>query len=56
VKKRTVYRLLLILVVALAVVYTLGVIGLVPFAWSEYITVFMVILFFVLRFSKGSRA
>ena len=52
-ERKTVYRVLLVIVIILAVIFTLGVIGIVPFVWSEYITVFMVILFFVLRFSKG---
>jgi hypothetical protein len=55
-KRRTAYRILLVVVVILTVVFTLGVIGVVPFRWSEYITVFMVLLFFALRFSKGSPA
>ncbi|WP_456421665.1 hypothetical protein [Thermococcus sp.] len=55
-KKKTLYRVLLVIVVVLAVVYTLGVIGIVPFRWSEYITVFMVVLFFALRLNRGSRA
>jgi len=48
-ERKTAYRLLLVLVLVLAVVYTLGIVGIVPFTWSEYITVFMVILFFALR-------
>ena len=55
-EKKTLYRVLLIIVVILAVVYTLGVIGVVPFRWSEYITLFMVVLFFALRLNRGPRA
>ena len=55
-ERRTAYRVLLVIVIILAVIFTLGVIGVVPFVWSEYITVFMVILFFVLRFSKGAQS
>ncbi|WP_297535925.1 hypothetical protein [Thermococcus sp.] len=55
-ERKTVYRILLVIVIVLAVIFTLGVIGIVPFVWSEYITVFMVILFFVLRFSKGAQS
>ena len=55
-KKKTLYRVLLVIVVVLAVVYTLGVIGIVPFRWSEYITAFMVVLFFALRLNRGSQA
>ncbi|WP_297516734.1 hypothetical protein [Thermococcus sp.] len=55
-ERRTAYRVLLVIVIILAVIFTLGVIGVVPFVWSEYITVFMVILFFALRFSKGAQS
>lgn len=55
-ERKTAYRILLLIVLLLAVVYTLGVIGVVPFRWSEYITIFMVLLFIALRFSKGSQA
>ncbi|WP_167728500.1 hypothetical protein [Thermococcus sp. 9N3] len=55
-ERKTVYRVLLVIVIILAVIFTLGVIDIVPFVWSEYITVFMVILFFVLRFSKGAQS
>ncbi|WP_457743027.1 hypothetical protein [Thermococcus sp.] len=51
-ERKTVYRILLVVVVILAIIFTLGVMGIVPFVWSEYITVFMVILFFALRFTK----
>ncbi|WP_297479695.1 hypothetical protein [Thermococcus sp.] len=54
-EKKTVYRVLLAIVIILAIIFTLGVVGIVPFVWSEYITVFMVILFFALRFSKGAQ-
>ena len=55
-KRKTVYRILLLIVLLLAVVYTFGVIGVVPFRWSEYITIFMVLRFIALRFSKGPQA
>ncbi len=55
-ERKTVYRVLLLIVLLLAVVYTFGVIGVVPFRWSEYITIFMVLLFIALRFSKGPQA
>jgi len=48
-ERKTVYRLLLILVLVLTVFYTLGLVGVVPFRVSYYITVFMIILFVVLR-------
>ncbi|WP_297499406.1 hypothetical protein [Thermococcus sp.] len=55
-ERKTAYRVLLLIVVLLAVVYTLGIVGLVPFRWSEYITLFMVLLFILLRINKGSQA
>ncbi|WP_173866232.1 hypothetical protein [Thermococcus henrietii] len=55
-ERKMVYRVLLVVVIILAVIFTLGVVGVVPFVWSEYITVFMVILFFALRFSKGAQS
>jgi len=57
-EKKSLYRILLAIVLILTVVYTLGILGLVPFDWSYYITIFMIILFFALklhdRFSKAS--
>ncbi|WP_297463341.1 hypothetical protein [Thermococcus sp.] len=51
-KKRTFYRILLAVVLVLTFVYTLGVLGVVPFEWSYYITIFMIVLFFYLRLDK----
>ncbi|WP_167891965.1 hypothetical protein [Thermococcus sp. MAR1] len=51
-ERKTFYRILLVIVIILTVIYTLGIIGLVPFQWSYYITVFMIILFLVLRIEK----
>ncbi|WP_167895007.1 hypothetical protein [Thermococcus sp. M36] len=48
-EKRTFYRILLAIVLVLAVVYTMGIMGLVPFQWSYYITIFMIVLFLYLR-------
>ncbi|WP_297418019.1 hypothetical protein [Thermococcus sp.] len=48
-EKKSLYRILLVLVIFLAVIYTLGVIGLIPFKWSYYITIFMIVLFFYLK-------
>ncbi len=54
-EKKTLYRLLLAFVLILTVVYTLGIIGVVPFEWSYYITIFMILLFFVLKLvNRGS--
>lgn len=53
-EKKQAYRILLVIVILLAVLYTLGVVGILPFEVSEVVTVFMVVLFFVLRF-KGKK-
>ena len=54
-ERKTFYRLLLALVIVLTVVYTLGILGAVPFEWSYYITIFMIALFFYLRLEKMLR-
>ncbi|MCD6373117.1 MAG: hypothetical protein J7L37_06195 [Thermococcus sp.] len=54
-ERKTLYRVLLVIVLALTVVYTMGIIGIVPFQWSYYITIFMIILFFYLKLEKMSR-
>ena len=51
-ERRTLYRILLAVVLVLAVVYTMGIMGLVPFEWSYYITIFMIVLFVALRLEK----
>ncbi|WP_258084539.1 hypothetical protein [Thermococcus thermotolerans] len=51
-EKRTFYRILLAIVLILAVVYTMGIMGLVPFQWSYYITIFMIVLFIYLKIEK----
>ncbi|WCN27265.1 MULTISPECIES: hypothetical protein [Thermococcus] len=51
-EKKQAYRILLVIVILLAVLYTLGVVGILPFEVSEVVTVFMVVLFFVLRFKE----
>lgn len=48
-EKKSLYRILLALVLVLTVVYTLGIMGLIPFRWSYYITIFMIVLFFALK-------
>ncbi len=48
-EKKSLYRILLALVLVLTVVYTLGIMGLIPFRWSYYITIFMIALFFALK-------
>ena len=54
-EKKTVYRFLLAVVLILAVIYTLGIMGVVPFEWSYYITIFMILLFFALKIiNRGS--
>ncbi len=51
-ERKTFYRVLLAIVLVLTVVYTLGIMGVIPFQWSYYITIFMIILFFYLRLDK----
>ncbi len=51
-ERKTFYRILLAVVLVLAVIYTMGIMGLVPFAWSYYITIFMIVLFIALRLEK----
>ncbi len=54
-EKKTLYRLLLPLVLLLTIVYTLGIMGVVSFEWSYYITIFMIFLFFALKlFNRAS--
>jgi len=48
-EKKTVYRILLAVVLLLTGIYTLGILGVVPFQWSYYITIFMLFLFFALK-------
>jgi len=47
--RKSVYRMLLVLVVALTVVYTLGLLGVIPFIYSTYVTIFFLLLFVILR-------
>ncbi|AEK72369.1 membrane protein [Thermococcus sp. 4557] len=54
-ERKTFYRILLVIVLVLTVVYTLGIMGVIPFRWSYYITIFMIILFFYLKLDKMSR-
>ncbi|WP_198300124.1 hypothetical protein [Thermococcus siculi] len=54
-EKKTFYRILLAIVLVLTVVYTLGIMGVIPFQWSYYITIFMIILFFYLKLDKMSK-
>ncbi|AJC72060.1 membrane protein [Thermococcus guaymasensis DSM 11113] len=48
-ERKTAYRFLLLLVLILTVFYTLGLVGVIPFEVSYYITIFMIILFVLLR-------
>ena len=54
--KRELYRILLAIVLVLTVVYTLGILGVVPFEWSYYITIFMIVLFFALKLGRFNKA
>lgn len=49
-ERKRVYRILLVLVLFLTVLYTLGLVGVLPFEVSYYITIFMLVLFVLLRF------
>ncbi|SEV93134.1 hypothetical protein [Thermococcus thioreducens] len=51
-ERRRVYRILLVIVLILTVIYTMGIMGLVPFQWSYYITIFMIVLFIYLKIEK----
>ena len=53
-RRRTLYRGLLVLVAFLVFLYTLGVAGFIPFRVSYYITLFLILLFFLLRW-EGRR-
>ena len=54
-ERKTFYRILLAIVVILTIIYTLGIMGLIPFQWSYYITLFMIVLFIYLRLEKRLR-
>jgi len=53
-RRRTLYRGLLVLVAFLVFLYTLGVAGFIPFRVSYYITLFLILLFVLLRW-EGRR-
>ncbi|WP_198300028.1 hypothetical protein [Thermococcus sp. P6] len=48
-ERRTFYRVLLVIVLILALIYTLGIVGVLPFELSYYITIIMIMLFLYLR-------
>ncbi|WP_198361930.1 hypothetical protein [Thermococcus gorgonarius] len=48
-ERKTAYRVLLFLVLILTAAYTLGLVGVLPFRVSYYITIFMILLFLILR-------
>ncbi|WP_200956746.1 hypothetical protein [Thermococcus barophilus] len=50
--KKEHYRILLIVVLALAFIYTLGLAGILPFAVSYYITILFIFLFLFLRWES----
>lgn len=54
-ERKTLYRLLLPLVLILAALYTLGLVGKVPFSVSYYITIFFIFLFIFLRWEERLR-
>ncbi|WP_169791813.1 hypothetical protein [Thermococcus celericrescens] len=55
-ERKTFYRILLVIVLVLTVVYTMGIMGVIPFQWSYYITIFMIILYFFLLKASPFRA
>ena len=50
--KKEHYRMLLVLVLILSAIYTLGLVGVLPFAVSYYITILFIFLFLFLRWQK----
>ncbi|ACJ16032.1 hypothetical membrane protein [Thermococcus onnurineus NA1] len=54
-ERKTFYRLLLVVVLILTLIYTLGLMGVVPFEASYYITLFMLMLFIYLRLDAKAR-
>ncbi len=54
-ERKRVYRILLILVLFLTLLYTLGLIGMVPFRVSYYITLLMILIFVALRSEARGR-
>jgi predicted RND superfamily exporter protein len=54
-ERKRLYRLLLPVVIILATLYTLGIMGVLPFAISYYITIFMIFLFIFLRWEARMR-
>ncbi|WP_297438384.1 hypothetical protein [Thermococcus sp.] len=54
-ERKHAYRLMLSIVLVLAFFYTLGLFGIIPFRVSYYITLFMLVLFVILRIEYHSR-
>jgi len=48
-ERKMVYRVLLVLVLFLTFLYTLGLLGVVPFRMSYYITILFIFIFIALR-------
>ncbi|MDI3475766.1 MAG: hypothetical protein PWQ79_832 [Thermococcaceae archaeon] len=54
-ERKTLYRILLPIVLVLAILYTLGLVGVIPFEVSYRITIFFLILFVLLRWEQRKR-
>ncbi|WP_048147102.1 hypothetical protein [Pyrococcus abyssi] len=54
-EKKKLYRFLLVVVLILTAIYTLGILGYLPFSVSYYITLFFMILFLWLRLYERLR-
>ncbi|AEC51886.1 hypothetical protein PNA2_0969 [Pyrococcus sp. NA2] len=52
-ERKKLYRVLLVVVLILTIIYTLGILGYLPYSVSYYITLFFIVLFMLLRL--GSR-
>jgi F0F1-type ATP synthase assembly protein I len=48
-ERKRAYRILLVLVLFLTVLYTLGIVGVIPFRVSYYITIILIFIFIALR-------
>ncbi|AFN02987.1 MULTISPECIES: hypothetical protein [Pyrococcus] len=51
-EKKKLYRLLLVIVLILTIVYTLGILGYLPYELSYYIVIFFIFLFLILRWHE----
>ncbi|KPU62428.1 membrane protein [Thermococcus sp. EP1] len=54
-ERKRLYRFLLPVVLFLVLLYTLGLVGVIPFMVSYYITIFLIFLFIFLRWEARVR-